>query len=192
MANEIPQQPGWLWAHPLPSTLWPERYGGWKYGEPAAALAVTDCAAAWRRTDPAAVANILRGGCDVLDVASVTAHFMAQQFREDTNPPAIANWLREQARQELTIRQRQAHLFGTDWDDGGTPEQHMLADLDMIHFSELIAADNEHGVIRFVSRSGLIDKTPVWGSASCGTRLLARLWPPQMYTQIRETFGGAA
>lgn len=187
MSNRIPLD--YHWQHPLPNDFWPERYGGFQTPEDfAVALAVTECADAWRRNDPVTVANILRTS-DTLRIAAQAAYFVSQPVRHDPNPPSIANWLREQARQDYLVRSKMPMLMGSDWDNGGTAEQRMLAELDMITFAELVAADDEPGVIKLVS-SGGIDQTPVFGSASAATRMLARLWTPEIYQQMRETFGG--
>jgi hypothetical protein len=192
MGKPIPMEVGYMWQHPLATYLWPERYGGLRTAEEiAVGRAVVTMADAWRRNDPATVAAILRDrSTDTLHVAALAAFFIAQPLRLDPNPPSIAQWLREHARQDHRVRQKMRHMMGSDWDDGGTPEQQMLAELDMITLAELVAADDEHGVIRFVGRSGYIDQTPVFGSASSATRILARLWPPETHQHMREIFGG--
>lgn len=183
----IPVQDGYLWAHPLPSFLWPERYGGLQTPEElTAARAVIACVGGWHRNDPAAVAEVLRRN-DCIDVAATATFFIAQPIR---HRPDIADWLGEKARQDDLIRQQVPQLMGSDWDDGGTADQHLLAELDMISFAEIVAADDEDGARKFVGRTGLLDETPVFGSASAGTRVLARLWPVETYERMRETFGG--
>ncbi|MCV7010358.1 hypothetical protein [Mycobacterium gordonae] len=186
----IPLIEGYHWQHPLPTMFWPDRYGGLISAEDrAVALAVVEMVDAWRRNDPAAVANILRSA-DILHVAALAAYFLSRPIRHDPNPPAIAALLRERARQNYRVRLQHSTLMGTDWDDGGTADQIMLADLDMITLAELIAADDEHGVQQFIGRTGGIDQTPVFGSASCGTRLLAGVWTADGLAQLRKQYGG--